>query len=141
MPFFFVVGIIIIAIQVYFIRDERKKRRKIDWQDVMSLVVGAGEIIGAILLFANLLHTISSPEIKSINGVFVEEYRDSTVAKALPFTTGYVFREVGRSTSTIVYLDSFSAKKIIGEELVEGQLYMVWYETENNIIVCLKTQQ
>lgn len=137
-PFCFLVGIIIVAIQINSISDKRKKCQKTDWQDVASLAVGVGGIIGAILLFTNLLHAIYSPDVKSINGVFVEEYRDSTVAKALPFTNGYVFREVGRSNSTIVYLDGFSAKDIIGEDLVEGKLYTVWYETEHDIIVCLK---
>lgn len=137
-PFFLLLGIIIVAIQINSIRDKRKKRQKADWQNIAELVIGVVGIIGAILLLTNLLHTIYSPDIKSINGVFVEEYRDSTVAKALPFTNGYAFREVGRSNSTIVYLDSFSAKDIIGEDLVEGKLYTVWYETENNIIVCLR---
>ena len=93
------------------------------------------------VLLSHYIKSISALEVRSVDCMFVEEYRDSSVAPPLPYTNGYVFEEAGKANSIIVYLDVFSAKKIILEALVPGEMYTVWYSSEDNIIVQLKPQQ
>ncbi len=136
-PFWFLCGAIILIIDFFTIKKRRKTGKRIGLETNISCFIGIAAIIASSVILAHYIHTISSPDIKSIDCVFIEEYRDSTVAPPLPFTNGYIFREVGKSNSIVVYLDTFSAKNIITEDLVEGKMYTVWYSTVDNIIVQL----
>lgn len=139
-PFWFLGGAFIFVVDLITIKKKHKKGKKAGFDNKISCFIGAALMVGAIVIFTNYMRDLSEPDIKSMECVFVEEYRDSRVAPPFPFTYGYVFREIGETSSTIVYLDTFSAKKIIREGLVTGELYTVWYSSEDNIIVQLRAK-
>ncbi len=140
-PFFLLAGTLIFLAGFISIRKKQKNGHKIGAEIGICCLIGAAAIIGSVVLLSHYIKSISALEVKSADCVFVEEYRDSSVAPPLPYTNGYVFKEVGKANSIIVYLDVFSAKKIILEALVPGEMYTVWYSSEDNIIVQLKPQQ
>ena len=140
-PYLFLAGVGIFLAAFISIRKKQKNGHKIAAETIMYCLIGAAAILGAVALFGSHIKSISDLEVKSAECVFIEEYRDSRVAPPLPFTNRYIFREIGKSNSIIVYLDVFSAKKIIPEELIPGKIYTVWYSPEYKIIVQLKSQQ
>lgn len=73
------------------------------------------------VLLSHYVKSISALEVRSVDCMFVEEYRDSSVAPPLPYTNGYVFEEVGKANSIIVYLDVFSAKRLFLRRLFQGK--------------------
>lgn len=134
-PFTFLCGAAIVAIDAICIRKKRKIGKKVSLDNKLSCLLGVVAVVWSFVLLAQYMSSISAPDIKKANCIFVESYRDSTQAPPLPYTYGYVFREIGQSKGVIVYLDTFSAEKIIQEELVEGKIYNVWYLETGNIIV------
>ncbi len=74
------------------------------------------------------------PSIETISAVFDYAERNTRVSPLLPFTAGYTFwDEQGNAYG--FYLDTFSAKTIAPNGFVQGEQYLISYETRNHIIV------
>ena len=77
---------------------------------------------------------IISPDISSYTGEFVDTHRNSRVAPPLPVTSEYVFWN-GEGKKVKYYLDVFSKKQVFPCDLVIGEEYTVYFDTETKIIV------
>lgn len=137
-PLIFLTGVIIFAFDIAAIRKKHKKGIKAGIENTLSCLIGLAAICGSVILCAHYVQIATTPDVSSMDCIFLEQYRDSMVAPPLPFTDGYVFREMDEADSTIVYLDCFSAKKIVPQELLKREKYTVWYTSSENIIVRLE---
>lgn len=80
---------------------------------------------------------ITSPDIRSYSGEFINEKRNSRVAPPLPFTKEYVFWD-GEGLKNVYYLDVFSKREIYPNPFVKGEEYLIYYEEKSKIIVSVE---
>lgn len=94
------------------------------------IFVGIAIVVGAIVMLCQLIPALISPEIEMVEGVYMDTYKPvpgAYLARTLCF-------DVGETDNLSLTLDVFSMRKIL-PEMVEGDLYRVWYETNTEIIV------
>lgn len=95
---------------------------------------GTVTLVFAFLYCSYFGYKALKPTVEIHEGYLEKEYRDSRVAPPLPFTHAYVFTNNG-DVMPRYYLDTFSKKEILGEELISGVLYRVYYEKDTRIIL------
>lgn len=110
-------------------KEKNKRRKKI--LEMITLTVG---LIWAVCTICFYSYKSFNPKIESYTGAFVREYRDSTVAPPLPFTSAYVF-DGYKGKDRRFYIDSSSKKAIYPEDFSEGKMYIIYYEKDTKIIV------
>lgn len=74
------------------------------------------------------------PNVSSYTGKFVDSHRDSTEAPPIPVTSKYTFWN-GEGKKKVVYLDTFSKKKIYPLDFEKGKMYTVYYDELTKVIV------
>jgi hypothetical protein len=93
------------------------------------------------LLFTvfNFTYELIYPKFEIKEGIFVREYRNSSVSPPLPVTYAYVF-DTGENYDRIVYLDNFTKKDILGNKaFIIGKKYRITYTSYGNIIVGIES--
>lgn len=88
----------------------------------------------SLILSVFYISRIISPNILSYSGNFVKAQRNSRVAPPLPTTYEYIFNN-GSGENQVFYLDVFSKNAWLVNDLIEGQEYMVYYDTFTKIIL------
>lgn len=95
-------------------------------------VAGALAIVLAFGFGIDYCLCLKDPSIESIEATFDHEERNSRVAPPLPFTMEYFFTD---GSNYSFYLDVLSKKDIYPEDFVEGEEYIIYYESSTRIIV------
>lgn len=108
--------------------DQNGPRRK------NGLLAGVLLILFALGLTIKYTTYLINPEVESYQGIFVEEYRDSRVAPPLPYTMAYYFTD-SEGEYSVFFLDVFSKKNIFNDSFQGGDTYIIYYETNTEIIV------
>lgn len=101
---------------------------------IKNCKLGLMLICVSLILSIFYISRIISPNISSYSGNFVKTQRNSRVAPPLPTTYEYIFNNGGEKNQ-VFYLDVFSKNAWIENDLIEGQEYMVYYDTFTKIIL------
>lgn len=102
-----------------------------------TFVAGILALVVAVVMGSIYFSAIQNPDITVLEGVFVEEYRDSRVAPPLPVTHRYVFADRDGKRK-FVYLDMWSKKEIHDEAFIVDQKYRITYEAKLDVIVAVE---
>lgn len=99
------------------------------------IIVGIVILIFGIGYVAFFSYKLISPNIQKYEGIYIREYRNSTVAPPLPFTTTYIFDDGSGNPKPGFHLDNFSKKSIFNRDFNKTQKYTIYYEKDTKIIV------
>lgn len=88
----------------------------------------------SLILCIFYISRIISPSISTYRGEFIKEQRNSRVAPPLPVTYEFVFND-GSKNNKVFYLDVFSKNDWLVYDFIEGQEYVVYYDTFTKVIL------
>ncbi len=118
-------GIILIVLS--FFEKSQKLRRT-------TRSAGYLGVAFALICSGYFVYCLANPVIKTHEGYFSSQYRDTSVVRYSGSTYGYAFTN-GKDPKPVFYLDRESKKKIYDEEFDTETAYRVYYEDRTNIIV------
>ena len=124
--YFFVGGIVILVF--HFIKPPQKRERK-------TLLIGIGAIILSVLSCGYYWLKVQNPQISSFDGTFCYYHSESHPRALNQSFTFLPFPSHPDDLKKDFYLDIRSKKEIFPDELVEGELYRIYYEETCNVIV------
>lgn len=130
-PFFLIGGLFVLAFGLLY--ERKGKESKLTW--ITTTFIGSLIILLSLSYLTYYIHAINKPQISMIEGTLVSITRNSHVAPPLPVTTEYTFDVDGEHYNISLYLDSFSKKQILDDELMINHEYTIWYSEKGNIIV------
>lgn len=108
------------------------------WRDTFRMRnCSIGILLLACSIFSGIVYIsrIAYPQVLYYEGEFVEENRNSRVAKPLPLTQEYIFSNENDEKNQAFYLDGISGKKILPTGFSRRQTYRVYYDKLTRVIV------
>ena len=110
-------------------RDPRKKHQR------GTLILGIGAMILSVLSCGYYWLKVQNPQISSFDGTFCYYHSESRPRALNQSFTFLPFPSHPGDLKQSFYLDIRSKKEIFPDELVEGELYRIYYEETCNVIV------
>ncbi len=110
-------------------RDPRKKHQR------GTLILGIGAMILSVLFCGFYWLKVQNPQISSFDGTFCDSHSVSHSHSLKHRFTFLPFPSHPDDREKYFYLDVRSKKEIFPDELVEGELYRIYYEETCNVIV------
>lgn len=128
---------IVLFIGLIGILSKRPWKQVLDAKQIMIdlLFIGIAVLLGAVYLSRILF-----PGVSSYTGTYIETHRNSRVAPPLPVTYEYVFWN-GEGNRQKFYLDTFSKKSILHDDLDAGRTYTIYFDEFTNIIVGIENSE
>lgn len=96
-------------------------------------IAGVICVLLGIAMCINYLYSFAKPHVESTQSTLVEVRRNPREAPPLPFTMEYIF--LNDEGYQAFYLDAFSNKTVLKEDLQLGEEYIIFYERRTDIIV------
>lgn len=104
--------------------------------DMGQLYGGIALIAVALIWGARYCACLIAPDVQSVNCTFLDESRNSRIAPPLPFTMQYIVQDESGEKYRL-YLDVISKKDIFPEDFCVGEQYVIYFESETDIIVAV----